>query len=130
MIRGNAGHLRIVSGSEVSCLLQVLQSIFVMLSFEFAKTEEIPGGPESGIEFHDFLESGDRIRKVVRVVLESAEVPPSLFPISADLNGSLVVTNCLFAIASLSRSGGRFCKILEISLNAFLRQRGWPREGR
>ena len=113
MICRNAREIHVIASANRLRSFEMRKRVFIILRFKFAQTEKSPCRAYLRRENYEFLQSRDRFRVVIGVVLERPEIPPALLPIRADCDRPLVILNGNFNVVSVACRGGRFREIVE-----------------
>src|SRR3954462_4410542 len=80
----------------------------VISSFKFTQSEKSPPGSDIWVEFNYVAQCGDGLAKLVRVIQQSSEVPPTLLPVRPQFHSLAIFGDGLIRFACVAGSG-RFC---------------------
>jgi hypothetical protein len=106
MICRNAREIRVIASANRLRSFEMRERVLIILGFKFAETEKSPCRTYLRRENYKFLQSRNRFRVVVGVVLKSPKIPPALLPIRADCDRPLVILNGYFNVVSVACCGG------------------------
>src|SRR5881394_1965034 len=80
----------------------------VISSFKFTQSEKSPPRSDIWVEFNYVAQCGDGLAKLVRIIQQSPEIPPTLLPRRPQFHSLAIFGDGLIRFACLTR-GGRLC---------------------
>src|ERR1700728_4497793 len=110
MVGGDAREFRVVGAGDGLGPGKMRERGGVVFDFKFGEAEKAPRRSEIGRKLYQLLEGGDGFGVMIPVVLERAQVVPSLGPVRVKGKRLGVGVDGLVGLAGFARSGCRLGK--------------------